>query len=316
MPSVTVHLHLAGLVLDRWRAAPRLAPFPPDCEEDVNAFLVGAMGPDMGYLPGGFRPLSELSHSLWTADLTRHLLRSARTSRQRAFSSGWATHVMADILIHPTVGCAVGELIHGSPRHFLDGDQDPLTHIRVEAGVDAVYAQRRPELRKLALRPAFDHRSIRFVHDAYVATYGAAPHPSRILESHVLAPRRMRQGLVLAGLSALAMPPHPERTGRPPGPLIRVRRFVSCRSISLAFLLPAPPRLWLLNAIRDVEENFAELFLEEFDRGLDGLPNLNLDTGRPDVTESSYGGLRRALEYLESQGVRVPALPASTQGAA
>lgn len=317
MPSVTVHLHLAGLILDHWQSRPGEAPFAPDDDEQVNAFRVGAMGPDMGYLPGGFRPISELAHSLRPSDLARNLLDASHSPLQRAFSWGWVTHVLADILVHPLVGCAVGELLHGTPSRFVDGDQDQVSHVRVEAGVDAVYAERNPELRHLPLAPVFDQESIGFLQAAYRATYGVTPGRDEFLHSHLLSPRRLKQGLALSGLSALVMPPHPDRSGRPLGPLSRVRGFVSRQSVSLAFLLPAPPRLWLLNAVRDVEETFVELFVEEFRVGLSGLANLNLDTGRPDVEELGYGGLRRATAYLGSLGARVTdLLPAVASGAA
>lgn len=313
MPSVTVHLHLADLVLDHWRRHRGAAPFDADDAGTANAFRVGAVGPDLGYVPGGHRPLSDLAHCLRTGDLTRAFLARARTAREQAFAWGWVTHVLADTMVHPLVGCAVGELVHGSPARFEDGDTEPVAHVRVEAGLDAVYAHRRPNLRRTRLRPSFDATGIDFMVGAFRDTYGAAPGSGRFLRSHVTSARRSAQGLALAALTAFTMgcDRRPLRTGdgEAPGPLGRVRRLLSRSSVGFAYLLPAPPSLWLLNAVRDVEETFVELFLEEFELGGAGLANVNLDTGRPDLEEHRYGGLRRSVDLIRALGGRLPALP-------
>lgn len=318
MPSVTVHLALADQVLAHWRRRPPPAPFDARDPDDANAFRQGALGPDLGYMPGGHRPLSDLAHCLRTADLTRALITRARTPRERAFAWGWVTHVLADTMIHPMVGCAVGELVHGSPAHFEDGDAQPEAHVRVEAGLDALYARRFPDLRRRSLRPSFDALGIEYLVGAFRDTYGAAPDSARFLRSHRNATRRIAQGLALAAFTAHTMPcdRRPLRTGWDPeaGPFARLRSRLSRSSPALAYLLPVPPSLWFLNAVRDVEETFVDLFLEEFESGGAGLANVNLDTGRPDVEERHYGGLRRSLDLLRRLGGRVPALPAPATG--
>lgn len=307
MPSVTVHMHLAQQVLDHWDRAPRQAPLPVDNPAAVMAFRLGAMGPDMGYLPGGFEPLSDLAHTVGAGTLTRNLLDQAQTPVEEAFAWGWVTHVLADILIHPLVGCAVGELVHGSPGCFVDGDTDAVNHVRVEVGLDALVAQRHPGLKRLALSPVFHQPTdVAFLHAAYLRSYDAAPEPEVILASHRNAVRRIQQGLGLVGLSAVGLPEHPGSGPRGRSALRRVRSFVGRQSVSLAFLLPAPPPLWLMNAVRDVEEQFAEIFLEEMALGGHGIPDVNLDTGRPDLEEVDYGGLRRSLAFLEARGGRPP----------
>ena len=65
------------------------------------------------------------------------------------------------------------------------------------------------------------------------------------------------------------------------------------------------PPVWFLNAVRDVEENFPDLFFEEVELAGAGLGNVNLDTGRPDLEESDYGGLHRAFEVLRALGADV-----------
>lgn len=317
MPSVTVHFCLAAQVLDHWRRHPRGAPFDADDAVDANAFRQGAVGPDLGYMPGGHRPLSDLAHCLHTGDLTRSLIARARTSRERAFAWGWVTHVLADTLIHPMVGCAVGELVHGSPARFEDGDTEPVAHVRVEAGLDALYAHRHPELRRVRLRPSFDAVGIGFLVGSFRDTYGAAPEADRFLTSHVTAARRSAQGLALAAVTALTMgcDHRPLRTGSGAGRLARLRTALARSSVSLAYVLPVPPSLWFLNAVRDVEETFVDLFLEEFELRGSGLANVNLDTGRPDLGERQYGGLQRSLALLRRLGGPVPVLPAPVPSA-
>jgi len=284
----------------------------------VNAFRHGSFGPDLGYFPGGYRPLSDLAHALRSGDLCRALISSARSPLERAFAWGWVTHVLADTLVHPLVGCAVGELHYGSPAYFVAGDDDQITHVRVEAGLDALYAERHPELRRLRLGPVFDARSIRFLVEAFEETYGAAPDAEHFIASHRVSARRAMQGVGLASVTAQTMPTRPAQDHAEPGPVRALRSFMSRRSVGLAYILPAPPSLWFINAVRDVEETFADLFLEEFNLDGQALGNVNLDTGRPDLSEESHGGLLRSLAFLEELGA--PLAPvreiASTSGAA
>lgn len=313
MPSVTVHLRFADQVLEHWHRRSSTAPFDADDAAAANAFRQGAMGPDLGYVPGGHRPLSDLAHCLRTGDLARALIARARSPRERAFAWGWVTHVLADTLIHPMVGCAVGELVHGTPGRFEDGDRQPIAHVRVEAGLDALYAHRFPELRRIRHEPAFDAEGIDFLVGAFRDTYGATPDPRRFLRSHVTAARRGAQGVALAALTARTLPHdrRPLRTGHDPeaGLMAPVRGFLGRTSVGLGYLLPVLPSLWFLNAVRDVEETFVDLFLEEFELRGEGLANVNLDTGRPDVEERHYGGLQRSLDLLRRIGGHLPALP-------
>jgi hypothetical protein len=302
MPSVTVHLRLAERVLEHWGDHPADAPFDPEDAGAVNAFRQGAFGPDLGFVPGGYRPLSDLAHAYRSGDLTRALIRSAETPLQRAFAWGWVTHVLADTMIHPLVGCAVGELRYGSPAHFIDGDQDQVTHVRVEAGLDALYAERHPEIRRIRLEQVFDARSIRFLVEAYESTYGAAPAAERFLASHRVSARRIMQGVGLAAVAAFTMPNRPARDHDEPGPIRAFRSMVGRRNVGLAYILPAPPALWFINAVRDVEETFVDLFVDEYALRGEGLANVNLETGRPDLGETHYGGLRRSLAFLDELG--------------
>ncbi|HEX9887551.1 MAG TPA: zinc dependent phospholipase C family protein [Longimicrobiales bacterium] len=323
MPNVTLHLHLAERVLDHWRVRPHDAPFPTLSASTANAFRQGAFGPDLGYFPGGNRILSDLAHCHRSGDLTRELLASARTPTERAWSLGWITHVLADYWIHPLIGCAVGELLHGSAAWFVDGDSDPVAHVRVESGLDALYAERHPELRAARMAPVFDAPTIRFLVDAYEATYGVVVDPAEVLRSHQLAARRSTQGLAITGLVALTMPwstrprrsdsnRDASRTRRTVSPLGAgagegaLRAAVGRRSQALAFLLPTPPPLWLIDATDAVTDDFVARFLEGLADGLRGLGNPNLDTGQQEEEARHHGGFRRCAEFLET-AERLPA---------
>ena len=312
MPGVAVHLHLARRVLDRWDRRPRTAPFDILDPTLVNAFRVGAMGPDAGYVPGGFRPLSDLAHSLRSGTLTRALLDGARTSLERAFAWGWVTHVLADTRIHPLVGLAVGELRTGSRAVFIDGGQDTLAHIRAETGLDAHYVG---DPRETSLQSVFDLHSISFLRGAYRRTYGVAPDRRRLLASHCRLPRRMSQGLWLTRLSKTMLPTVPGAQDEP-SPIRHVRARVGRTSVPAAFLLPAAPRPWFLEAVRAVEEKFEQDVAEVRATGGDCLPNVNLDTGGPDLCEVGYPGLRNACMYIQEQGGSPPRLHEPVPGAA
>ncbi len=316
MPSVTVHLRLADRVLDYWRTRGVSAPFSPGDQGAVNAFLHGSFGPDLGLFPGGHQPLSDLSHSFRSGDLCRALLNRARTAQERAFAWGWVTHVLADTLIHPLVGCAVGELRYGSASRFVDGDSDPVTHVRVEAGLDALYALRHPEIRRFQLSRVFTDRTISFLVGAYEDTYGVRFDTRHFIRSHRVSARRAMQGVALATLAATTMPDSPAQDGREPGPVRALRSLVSRQAIGLAFLLPAPPSLWFINAVRDVEETFVDLFLEEFALEGSGLANVNLDTGRPDLSETGHGALTRSLSLLAGMSPTDPHRTLAVTGAA
>lgn len=304
MPCVTVHLQLARRVLDDLESRPAAAPFDPSDPSQADAFYQGAFGPDLGYMPGGLRLSSDLAHCLDSGDLTRALLRRSRTPRERAFAWGWVTHVLADQWIHPLVARAVGELVYGSGDCFAYGDRHPIAHVRVEAGLDAVFAERHPELRRWRFRPVFDSSSIEGVSGAFDDVYGGGPTPAALLSSHVGAARRARQGVALAAFTARHLPTHlrPERTGvePQPGPVSRLRTVLGGRSVVFGFMLPVLPPSWFLDAVHQVEHAFVGYFNEQLETGAAGLENLNLDTGRPQFDDPTHGGLRRSLAYVAS----------------
>jgi hypothetical protein len=295
MPGVTLHLHLAERTLRHW-SRQRAAPFPLGDQRAVDAFRQGAFGPDLGYFPGGPRALSDLAHAHRTADLCRTLVRLARTPVERAFAWGWVGHVLADLAVHPLLGCAVGELVHGTAARFVDGDRNPAAHGRVEAGLDAVYAARHPELRGGPSAAAFDEGSIGYLARAYGDTHGIELDPSALLRAHRAAMRRAAQGLALAALTARVVAARPTlRTGQGEG---RLRRRIAASSLALAYLLPVTPPLWLLAAVRSVARAFPRTLTEACRSGAAQLENRNLDTGCLEHEVARHGAAARAAEFL------------------
>lgn len=310
MPGVTVHFVLADRLLDAWADGTAPAPIPLADPGVLNAFRHGAVGPDLGYFPGGWRPLSELAHGLATGRLARNLVREARTVRERAFAWGWVTHLLADRAIHPWIGRGVGELLHGDRHRFVDGSADLFAHLRVEMGLDAWYAMRAPAVRRRRLRPAFRGEEISFLARAYAATYGAAPDLDRFLRSHRATTRRVGQALgtlrlvhaLMGGGRGLLPGVRPALLPGLGRTLRWLHRFGALRGVTLAYLTPVPPAPWLLEGVEAAMERHTARCLRAVAEGLEELPDWNLDTGRRVADDPEHPVTRRAREALAAMG--------------
>lgn len=312
MPSVSLHLALADRVLERWQLTPETAPFDPWDADAVRAFHHGAIGPDLGYFPGGERLLSDLAHRVRSVDLTRSLIHAARSSTERAFSWGWVTHVLADRAIHPLVGRGVGEVVHGDPDRFVGGYHEPGVHLRVEIGLDVDCRQRyaTPPVGRMA--PVFDRRSIRFLSEVYGTVYGIEFGTRPFLTSHRATARASRGALLLTDLLArLHLPDPPPRTTRvvrwalqSAQDQLATRRAVA--TLTLAILNPIAPSGWLLEAVDAEVRAFPALFQEHFDTGLEGLENFDLDTGQTDLPGIPTPIAREILRTAGCEEVFVP----------
>ena len=301
MPNAALHFLLAGRVLERWEAAPIEAPFEPG-EAARNAFLHGAIAPDMGFFPGGAPLVSRLAHHARTGALCRALAAEARTDVERAFAWGWVTHVLADVAIHPLVNEACGELSLGDRSTPLWGDAVAAEHVRVEMGLDAAYAARFPALKAVRLRPALSLREARFVSRAFRRTYGAAPSARAILASHLQVCRVSGPLFALHRLAAVALDARPAGAI---GELMRIGARVPLRALSAAcprgsqaegLFSPVRPAAWLMAEVDDVLENFADWFGDHHASGLQFLRDHCLDTG--EVTDSADPLARAALAEL------------------
>ena len=220
MPNVTVHTVLAERVLERWTEEGD-APFDTGDPELRNAFYQGSWGPDLGYFPGGHPFFSDLAHYVRSGELTRELVETARTPRERAFAWGWVTHVLGDQAVHPLVGRAVHEHLHGSRDGFVEAHREKPTHVRLEVGLDAFFSHRHPHIRRVTPAPVFDRVSVGWLGRAYRNTYGLEIDPELLLASHLAATRMSRRALRAIGAMAPVV-------GSPslPGPVRALARVV------------------------------------------------------------------------------------------
>jgi hypothetical protein len=307
MPQPAVHLLVAAGVLDNLRATattrtpdtclarfdgrhpfdahdPDAGPAPFDArdQEAANAFLLGSLGPDMGYFPAGSNTFSRLAHSARTARLVRSLLHRAATPGQRAFAWGWLTHMLADIHVHPLVNRAAAE--HGTAAGRTAGAPHLDDHVRVEVGLDAWFAWRDPALRKLRLQPAFDTDSIRFIADAY-----AEVHHHRLTTYSLL---QMQLATLHFTHLALHFVTSMARTlcwdaggtaGTVPATHAMVWRVASAlarpRTVTRAYLNPVMPAAWL---VADVDTALGQVragFHAAVQGGLLLMPDYSLEDG-------------------------------------
>lgn len=311
MPSVTLHLVLADRVLDQWQDSPSTAPFDPFDTNLQNAFHQGAVGPDLGYFPGGHRLLSDLSHLVRTGELTRTLVELAENPREKAFAWGWVTHVLADQAIHPLVGKGVGEILYGDREFFADSARHQLAHVRVETGLDALYSRLFPAVRHKRMSPVFHGTSIRFLVTAYQQVYRIHVDPVLALSSHLAAVRMSAHGLWSTGVLSRALLPGAESRTLA-GARWLMRRLLSGvkrmggNALMLAYLNPIPPASWLTEEVGEVVDSFVPWFQGHFRHGCRDLADFNLDSGRVDESPVTHLGARRALDALAR--FRTPAL--------
>lgn len=289
MPSVSLHLVLADRVLAGWVAGPKSAPFDPEDQLAVNAFYQGALGPDLGYFPGGYRLLSDLAHRVRSADLTKFLVESARSPVERAFSWGWVAHFLADRAIHPLVGRGVGEFVYGDQTRFVDGSEEPAAHVQVETGLDVLYMEGSTLRPTGPMLPVFDRETVGFLQRAYRETYGVEIGHQLLVGSHLAVVRRVRQALVVTRLLGRI-----QGIGDQPPSMACVRWFLQrartlvhdrlgLESLVLAYLNPISPPAWLVGEVDEQVDRFSDLYHGEYGSGLARLENCDLDSGRIDV---------------------------------
>jgi Zinc dependent phospholipase C len=297
VPGCAVHFELASRVLRAWDGRGADSPISSIDPDRRSAFLLGSLGPDLGYLPGGDALLADLAHCVRPADLARNLIISATTDVELAFAWGWATHVLADIWIHPIINEAVGELFHGRPLPGVPYADDPISHIRVEIGLDAALPAcgnwpRPPKIRQSVIARGTDQ-----IVTAYRDTYGFSP-------SLV----RMKTVLRFAGLfTSLTLLNGAIVSGRSSGLLARCafqgiaglsRRFHPGGKLA-AFTNPLLPESRLIHRVERLVEEFPESFRPHHASNLADLPNVNLDTGNLEGDTPDYPLTIAAIRELD-----------------
>lgn len=301
MPNAGVHLLLVHDLLERWRTAPALAPFPARDVRAARAFAHGALAPDIGYFPGGDRLFSELAHLIGPADLARELTERAFTPEQQAYAWGWVTHVHADAAIHPLLNEAGGEHRHGDRSRPVSSTDDVRLHMRLEYGLDAAVFARAPRLDTMRCDGDMAPDTIEMVVDAYRALYGWSPPASALAASHRMSSRLAHIALALDRLHSATLRRRPVRrlaravAGVAAVPLRALPVGYRESTVMRAVLEPIAPPEWLVDAALSTIESVAQALGEGCEQDLHLLPNRNLITG---VHSSRDGRDRRTLDAL------------------
>ena len=169
MPGLAVHSQIVNRLLRYWRVHKSITPFNAEDDCLCNAFMNGAIGPDMGYYPGGDPQLTDLAHYISTGQLVRAMITRSQTPLEIAFSFGWLSHVIADGVLHPIINRAHSVYV-GSGHPVIYSD-DPVTHIRIEAGVDLRFFLDNP-FPVISFKRAFKAGELKFLASAYAEVYG------------------------------------------------------------------------------------------------------------------------------------------------
>ena len=120
------HLRLAE------RALPMVFTASEITDEVKAAFAAGAVGPDIGFFPGGPFAFSHRVHLERCGDFLRHLCEKAQNDEERAFAAGWGLHVYTDMAVHPWVEANVSQILDQGNKPAISD----LWHMRLEWGID------------------------------------------------------------------------------------------------------------------------------------------------------------------------------------
>ncbi len=286
MPCATIHLVLADCVLEDWRRDPGPSPFDVTRRELREAFLHGALAPDMGFIPGTDRFVSELAHYLRPAKLTRALGEAAAGAVDEAFSWGWVTHVLGDVEIHPIVGRAVGERLYGDRARRVDAEEDVATHVSTEVGLDIAFLRKNPKVSRPPSALHFDRDRIRHLSEALTRTYEIGWDSGTLLRGHETAVRMCRRwpaALRAVGWGASAPRSAGRRVARgvAAAPFGLLARLSKSGSPARGFLRPVLPPEWMVREVESVIEAFPGMVREVVRNGFPSIPERNLETGGP-----------------------------------
>lgn len=280
MPCATVHLLTAGRTLDAWRIDPDGAPFNPHDEGLVRDFLSGAMSPDMGFVAGVDRTFSELVHYVRTGCAVRALLARARTPGEEAFAWGWGTHHLTDVLIHPLVGKAVGEVLYGDRQRRVNASENEEVHVSVEVGLDILVQDNHIGI-PAPSRDVLERGRIDFLAAALRDTYRITVDPHRLASDFRIASRQIQAWPALIrgvgrmwGITA--------GRSRPPSSsllLSAVRSLLPRESAGRGLSRPQRPPDWLPEEVGRIADEFPSRFQESVASAGRGFENRNLETG-------------------------------------
>src|SRR5688572_20702535 len=275
MPQPGLHLMLADATLQHWRTH-LMAPFDICEQASRDAFLLGALGPDMGLYPGGDATFSQPAHTTRTTELLFALLSRAQTSRQRAFCWGWLTHILADVGIHPLVNEAAAILARESGR------SESVEHVRAEVGLDVWFAQHAPA--PMPTQTPFSAQELEFIADAYRAVHG---HRVNVQQLHLMQHGTLHFTRLALHFARTLAPElcwnEIDEQQRVPTAAALVWRVASslggADSVVKAYLNPRAPEPWLLYGVTNVTRTFAADTCAVIARGLHTMPEYDLEDG-------------------------------------
>lgn len=306
MPCATIHLLLADRVLEDWRATPGEAPVELDRPEIQAAFLHGCLAPDMGFLPGADRFVSELAHYVRPAALTHALGSLASNAIEAAFAWGWATHVLGDIEIHPIVGRAVGDRLYGDRDRRVDAEEDVATHVAVEVGLDVHFLTANPRVSKPPAGPHFNAGRIKTFAQALEQTYGVTWAEMELLDLHRRAVRMSRYWPPALRALRLAGRVDDRKSGSwsvrwlAGWPLAALTALTAKGTPVHGFLNAVRPPRWMIEEVAVVIERFPKIMREVARNGFEDLPDRNLETGGPAGSGLGHSASDAAAGKLEA----------------
>ena len=280
MPCATVHLLTAGRTLDAWREDPTRAPFDPHDKALVGDFLSGAMSPDMGFVAAVDRTVSELVHYVETGSVVRALIDRSRTAGERAFAWGWGTHHLTDVLIHPLVGRAVGEVLYGDPTKRVNASENEEVHVSVEVGLDIIVQNNHVNIPS----PSGDvlHRGrLGFVAEALTDIYRLPVDPHRLAGDFRLAGRQIQAWPTLIRTLGRAWRINePSRSfGVAAAALRGFRSALPPESAVRGLSRPQRPPDWLPEEVARIADDFPACFQRGVESEGQAFENRNLETG-------------------------------------
>jgi hypothetical protein len=266
--------------------------------------MFGSLGPDLGYFPGGDKLLADLAHCVRPADLVRSLIASSTSGTELAFAWGWATHMLADIWIHPLINEAVGELVHGRRLPAVSYADNPTCHVRVESGLDATLPARNDWARPPRFTRKIGILAATPIATAYGNTYGFFPSK----------PQLERTLRFAGGFISLVLLNGSVFSGRPSNLFARttvcamasLTRHFRPRGILAALTNPLLPPCWLICRASEVVDQFPGRFEPYCASNFADLPNINLDTGHTEGDIPDYAVTVAAIEELNRRNAALP----------
>jgi len=285
MPCATVHLLLAGRIMADWEEGRAPSPVSFQRPEIRDAFLHGTIAPDMGFMPGVDRLISELAHYQAPADLTRALLNSARDEEGEAFAWGWATHVLADVEIHPIIGRGVGEWLYGDRTIRVDAGENVAEHVSLEVGLDISILLEESGIPLPPHSPRFDSDRAAQVEAALHEVYRLRWDRSHLLQMNRQAIRLTRwwpqtlRLLARRGIGGEGAPVRRRRDRIATSILGRAQALSPEGSPARGFLGPRLPPEWVRNEVSRAVGRLTERFHSLVPGRLSAMENQNLETG-------------------------------------